>query len=190
MERKEDIARLFPRPPQLESFSFYQAVIVRYKRDMDETIVEKDLILPKEAGFTRIQMKLRKEKIREGEEYLNYEWPALPATWFMDYRRDGNRSRYENFHFARRQALDDVMLSLMTPCTPQLDGLGFIILQDEGTKKVKVEFDESKLEASSEYIIIEDARLMHVWGDHLHRVILRAKEPTAQAVWIMKVIQE
>ena len=48
---------------------------------------------------------LKKKNIGYGEEYLGYDWPSLPAVRFMDFIRDGNRSRYEALHFARRRAL-------------------------------------------------------------------------------------
>lgn len=41
----------------------------------------------------------------DAEDHLHYEWPSLPATRFLDFARDGNRSRYEAIHFARRRAL-------------------------------------------------------------------------------------
>lgn len=43
--------------------------------------------------------------IREAEACLGMEWPALPATLYMDYVRTGNRSRYQEPYFARRKAL-------------------------------------------------------------------------------------
>jgi hypothetical protein len=43
--------------------------------------------------------------VKRGEQYLDHDWPALPATLFLEYRRNGNRSRYQAVHFARRTAL-------------------------------------------------------------------------------------
>jgi len=48
---------------------------------------------------------VRKDLIANGEEYLGYDWPDLPGTLFLEYARNGNRSRYEREHFARRTAL-------------------------------------------------------------------------------------
>ncbi len=48
---------------------------------------------------------VRKDLIAGGEAYLGYDWPALPATLFLEFARNGNRSRYEREHFARRSAL-------------------------------------------------------------------------------------
>ncbi len=49
--------------------------------------------------------------IRQGEELLDFEWPMLPALRFMDFARDGNRSRYEAIYFSRRNALGTLVLA-------------------------------------------------------------------------------
>lgn len=43
--------------------------------------------------------------INEAEQFLGFDWPALPATLFMEYSRNGNRTRYEQPYFVRRKAL-------------------------------------------------------------------------------------
>ncbi|MEN6578471.1 MAG: heparinase II/III family protein [Phycisphaerales bacterium] len=52
---------------------------------------------------------VRKDLIANGEQYLRYEWPDLPATLFLEFAREGNRSRYEREHFARRYALTSLL---------------------------------------------------------------------------------
>ena len=37
----------------------------------------------------------RKDLVAAGEKQLGAPWPALPATLFLEYARNGNRSRYE-----------------------------------------------------------------------------------------------
>ena len=54
---------------------------------------------------------VRKDLIANGERYLRYDWPDLPATLFLEYAREGNRSRYEHEHFARRTALTDLIIA-------------------------------------------------------------------------------
>lgn len=54
---------------------------------------------------------VRKDLIANGEQYLGYQWPDLPATLFLEYARNGNRSRYEHEHFARRTALTDLIVA-------------------------------------------------------------------------------
>lgn len=48
---------------------------------------------------------LRKELIEKGEKYLEFEWPVLPATEYMNFRRSGDRAGYEKLYFQRRVAL-------------------------------------------------------------------------------------
>jgi hypothetical protein len=49
--------------------------------------------------------------IAHGEEVLGHDWPPLPATRFLDFARDGNRSRYEGLSFPRRTALCRLVLA-------------------------------------------------------------------------------
>ncbi len=54
---------------------------------------------------------VQKAQITRGEERLNFEWPAVPATRFLDYARNGNRSKYEALTFGRRNALADLIIA-------------------------------------------------------------------------------
>jgi hypothetical protein len=54
---------------------------------------------------------VRKDLIANAEQYLGSKWPTLPATLFLEYARNGNRSRYEREHFARRTALTDLLVA-------------------------------------------------------------------------------
>ena len=45
----------------------------------------------------------RERLIRDGEKYLGYTWPATPATVYMEFYRNGNRSRYEDILFNGRR---------------------------------------------------------------------------------------
>ena len=40
-----------------------------------------------------------------GEAYLNFKWPEMPATVFLQYARNGNRTNYEHIRTARMNAL-------------------------------------------------------------------------------------
>jgi len=44
------------------------------------------------------------------EESIDYEWPALPAVRYMDYVRNGNRSRYEQLYFKRRRVITELLI--------------------------------------------------------------------------------
>ena len=55
--------------------------------------------------------RVRQAQIERGEDRLNIDWPPVPATRFLDYARNGNRSRYEALTFGRRTALADLVLA-------------------------------------------------------------------------------
>ena len=115
----------------------------------------------------------------------------------------GIRSWKRVYHFNRREkasieVIDDfrleketdtIVLSLMTPWMPCLDGSGFVILEDQDNNKVKVEYNSFSLKAFSEYIAIDDARLKPIWGDHIYRILFKSKRPTSEAAWSMKITQ-
>src|SRR5919202_996630 len=63
------------------------------------------------AGWERVPEETRKAIVAGAEEHLGMAWPALPATTFLEFRRNGNRSRYEGPHFARRAALLRLVLA-------------------------------------------------------------------------------
>ena len=63
------------------------------------------------SAWENLPASVRKDLIANGEEYLGYAWPDLPATLFLEYRREGNRSRYEREHFARRTALTHLVIA-------------------------------------------------------------------------------
>lgn len=56
-------------------------------------------------GWRAIPEAQRVEWLVLAEAQLGYACPELKATLFMEFRRNGNRSRYEAVHFARRNAL-------------------------------------------------------------------------------------
>ena len=57
------------------------------------------------AGFGKIPEDVKQEYIKEGESLLNAKWPRLPATTFLEFKRNRNRSNYEMLSFQRRQML-------------------------------------------------------------------------------------
>ncbi|HSW00113.1 MAG TPA: heparinase II/III family protein [Sedimentisphaerales bacterium] len=54
---------------------------------------------------------VRKDLIANGEQCLGYQWPSLPATLFLEFAREGNRSRYEKVHFDRRYTLTNLLIA-------------------------------------------------------------------------------
>jgi hypothetical protein len=57
------------------------------------------------AGWNGVPEYLRTPIIRQAEGLLDWEWPHIPATLFLEYSRIGNRSNYEEVHFERRRNL-------------------------------------------------------------------------------------
>ncbi|MBN8215159.1 MAG: heparinase II/III family protein [Spirochaetes bacterium] len=49
--------------------------------------------------------------LRKGIRWLGRAWPTLPARRYLDFYRDGNRSRFEQLYFMRRSALGDLVLA-------------------------------------------------------------------------------
>ncbi len=53
----------------------------------------------------------RETLIRRGEEALAQALPALPASLYLEYAREGNRSRFEDVYFERRRLLHRLVLA-------------------------------------------------------------------------------
>lgn len=53
----------------------------------------------------------RKGLVEAGERQMDGGWPELPATLFLGYARDGNRSRYERVRGVRRDKLRDLVMA-------------------------------------------------------------------------------
>ncbi|MCF8226399.1 MAG: heparinase II/III-family protein [Bacteroidales bacterium] len=49
--------------------------------------------------------------IAEGEKYLDYDWPSLLARRYMDFDIDGNRTRYSQRYYGRRNAVSDLCMA-------------------------------------------------------------------------------
>lgn len=63
------------------------------------------------AGWVSLPQKVRNDIVRRGEQYLNFKWPSLPATVFLEFERTGNRSNYQNLCKKRRTALASLVLA-------------------------------------------------------------------------------
>lgn len=50
------------------------------------------------------------KRIAEAEAYFGQPIPECPDAWYLDFTRNGNRSRYEQPYFARLTALQDLVL--------------------------------------------------------------------------------
>ncbi len=63
------------------------------------------------AGWERVSPGLRTRIVARGEQALAEPLPSLPATLFLDYTRTGNRARFENAMFGRRDRLHALVLA-------------------------------------------------------------------------------
>ncbi|MFO1054610.1 MAG: heparinase II/III family protein [Planctomycetota bacterium] len=54
---------------------------------------------------------VRAAEVEDAAKHLGVAWPSLPATLFLDYLRNGNRSRYQSACFDRRVRLGDEVLA-------------------------------------------------------------------------------
>jgi len=63
------------------------------------------------AAWEAIPGEAREAIIHLGEEYSSQEIPHLPATLYLEYRRTGNRSRFQDRWFERRKMLQGLVLA-------------------------------------------------------------------------------
>jgi hypothetical protein len=61
-------------------------------------------------AWLRVPSRIRTAHIQEAEKYLDTEWPTPKASVFLDYVRDGNRSRFQSISFRRRAMLAALVL--------------------------------------------------------------------------------
>lgn len=65
----------------------------------------------KREAWEGLPAPVKTELIKNGEAWLGYRQPSILATDFMDFRRTGNRERYQTLLFARRTILNDLILA-------------------------------------------------------------------------------
>jgi len=61
--------------------------------------------------YQNISDKRKTEIIDEANSYLNYSYPMLPATAFMQFLRNGNRIDFEDIYMDRRRKLNTFVLA-------------------------------------------------------------------------------
>lgn len=54
---------------------------------------------------------VRTTYIRRGERALEFAWPSLPATVFLEVARTGNRYNYQQIHFERRNKVVELVMA-------------------------------------------------------------------------------
>ena len=63
------------------------------------------------TAYAALPPEVKNQILKIGESYFNYDFPALRATDFMSFKRTGNRADFETRYFARRQALNFLVLA-------------------------------------------------------------------------------
>jgi hypothetical protein len=63
------------------------------------------------TGWERIEPDAKANLIETGARRLGTPWEPLPATLFLEYRRNGNRSNYERARNVRRERLASLVLA-------------------------------------------------------------------------------
>jgi hypothetical protein len=123
--------------------------------------------------------------------------PAYPpSAGIVSWRRSVRLNRGRNVTIADRATLGrvsrDVSVSLMTPCdvreeTPgQLRFTCAVPTSAAGAAPVVfARFDQNVQAATVERIDLDDPQLKRAWGDHLNRVVLKAREPADKVAWTL-----
>jgi hypothetical protein len=83
---------------------------------LDEALLPSDAWHPfptaEERGpWEALPEEIRAAQVTQGESLLGYDWPPLLATRFLEFKRTGNRSNFQNVRYARRHALRDLVLA-------------------------------------------------------------------------------
>ncbi|MBI5085693.1 MAG: heparinase II/III family protein [Acidobacteria bacterium] len=63
------------------------------------------------AAWEGLAGEARAALVKAAEARLGQDWPSLPASVFLDFQRNGNRTRWENLHFGRRNRLRGAVLA-------------------------------------------------------------------------------
>ncbi|WP_119080068.1 heparinase II/III domain-containing protein [Chitinophaga alhagiae] len=67
--------------------------------------------LQNRAAWAKADQASGKALIAKAEEYMNYEWPGIPATKSLLIARTGNRSEYEAVSFKKREVLGTLLFA-------------------------------------------------------------------------------
>ena len=70
------------------------------RKNLPKTLVKKEdvVFFPKyedRSAWDNLLPEQKEAYVGNGEKYLDYQWPTIPAKYYLDFTRNGNRSRYE-----------------------------------------------------------------------------------------------
>jgi hypothetical protein len=81
--------------------------------------------------------------------------------------------------YALNKPVGDITLTLMTPCRVRSSAPGLLEL----SAGLHIRFDERKLQAKLEDIVLKDQGLRRAWGDKLTRILLVRTKPPLEDAW-------
>lgn len=62
-------------------------------------------------GIGQLPDSIKTELLQEADQYLNFSWPALPATSFLEFKEEGIRAGFEKMQDERRIALGNLVVA-------------------------------------------------------------------------------
>lgn len=62
-------------------------------------------------AYMQLDAELKLALVQNGEQFIDFTYPTITATDFMAFTRTGNRVDYENKYFAKRKALNALVLA-------------------------------------------------------------------------------
>ncbi|MHB1153020.1 MAG: heparinase II/III domain-containing protein [Eubacteriales bacterium] len=88
------------------------AIFESYRQDLHGNILHYDSFIPFSdiSGF-KLNMKNFNNIIDEAQKVLDTEYSILPASVYMQFKRNGNRSVYEALYFERRRIISSLLLA-------------------------------------------------------------------------------
>ncbi|TKG94917.1 hypothetical protein EYV94_09370 [Puteibacter caeruleilacunae] len=63
------------------------------------------------AAWSKIPQEKRDEYIKQGEKYLDYNWPAVPASTYLDFMRTGSREVMQIPYRERQSAFESLVMA-------------------------------------------------------------------------------
>jgi hypothetical protein len=62
------------------------------------------------SGFSDLSENAKAASLNEAEKFLDFEFPYIPLSLFMDFKKTGNRTDFENVYFLKRRALNSLII--------------------------------------------------------------------------------
>jgi hypothetical protein len=119
-----------------------------------------------------------------------YPKEAHIESWKRTLRLDRERNQVTlTDDYALAKPAQAITLTLMTPCAVSNDGAGTLALAAGAGNTVRIAYDAQVFTPVVEEIKLEDSKLRGEWGDRLFRILLRAQNPPARALWTTRFYQ-